>query len=59
VRRRELLVVTGLPGGDRSKAPHVEEPPQLVVTGRVVPSIHRLVILAKKLLMLLSTGQFD
>lgn len=49
---RELLVVTGLPGGDRGEAPHVKKPPQPLVTGRVVRGIDRLVVLAEELLVL-------
>jgi len=45
----ELLVIARLPGGDRGQAPHVEKAPQLLVTGGVVCSVHRPVVLAEKL----------
>jgi hypothetical protein len=46
------LVVTRMPGGDRGEAPYVEKPLQPVVTGRVMCSIHCLVVLAEELLAL-------
>lgn len=46
----KFLVVARLPGGDGSKAPHVEESPQPLVTRRVMRGIDRLVILPKELL---------
>ena len=49
---REVLVVTGLPSGDRGEAPHVKETPQPLVAGRVVRGIDRLVVLAEELLAL-------
>ena len=49
---RELLVVTGLPGGDCGKAPYVEEPPRPLVTHRVVRGIDRLVVLPEELRVL-------
>src|SRR5271168_1298139 len=49
---RELLVIAGLYGSDRGEAPHVEEAPQSLVTGRVMRVVHRLVVLAEELLVL-------
>jgi len=49
---REVLVVTGLPSGDRGEAPHVKETPQPLIAGRVVRGIDRLVVLAEELLAL-------
>jgi hypothetical protein len=48
----EFLLLTWLAGGDRCQAPHVKKAPQLLVTGGVVRSVHRLVALAEELLML-------
>jgi hypothetical protein len=46
---RELLIVARLACSDRGQAPHVKEAPQVVVTGWVMRSIYRLVVLAKEL----------
>jgi hypothetical protein len=46
----EFLVVARLAGGDGGQAPHVEEAPQLLVSGWVVRSVYRPVVLAEKLL---------
>ena len=45
---RELLVVARLASGDRGQAPHVKEAPQVLVTGWVMRSIYRLVVLAEE-----------
>jgi hypothetical protein len=49
---REFLVVAGLGGGDRGQAPHEEKAPQMLVSGGVVRSIHRSVVLPEEFLML-------
>ena len=49
---RKFLIVARLAGSDRCQAPHVEKAPQLLVTGRVVRSIHRPVVLPEELLAL-------
>ena len=48
----EFLVVARLASSDRGQAPYVEEAPQAPVTGGVVRSVHRLVVLLEELLML-------
>src|SRR6266566_1026667 len=50
--RREFLVVARPADGDRGQAPHVEEAPQVLVTGGVVRGIYRTVVLAEELLAL-------
>jgi len=49
---REFLVVAGLGSGDRGQAPDVEKAPQMLVSGGVVRSIHRSVVLPEEFLML-------
>ena len=51
-RSREFLVVARLLGGDRGQTPYVEKAPQLLVTGGVVRSVHRPVVLVEELLVL-------